>query len=241
MNAVATVPNHQISLPLAPSGVINLSNPTFDDVRQAVESLMKLMDNPQYGRQKITVNFKEPTKVRVNRRQSKTLDEMKVKFFISTSGVLAYTFNKRTGFSVQFDLDYSKICRLSIEPAYAVKREKVERVLALGRRIHPNAWDDLRQKIEANPESYLQYGLNEMSMVRIFGENVVKQIEHAFETKTDFTYEKPGRTQRDRRVQVKMCSDGILRAWYSSEYIGCGNGGYYLLINPRVATFCEMD
>jgi hypothetical protein len=38
-----------------------------------------------------------------------------------------------------------------------------------------------------------------------------------------------------------MCEDGVFRAWYSSEYAGCGNGQYYILINPHYASFMEPD
>jgi hypothetical protein len=31
------------------------------------------------------------------------------------------------------------------------------------------------------------------------------------------------------------------RAWYSREYIGCGNGSYYLIISPTHAVFYEND
>ena len=31
------------------------------------------------------------------------------------------------------------------------------------------------------------------------------------------------------------------KAWYSEEYINCGNGHYYLAIDENTAIFCEND
>ena len=42
-------------------------------------------------------------------------------------------------------------------------------------------------------------------------------------------------------VTRKIGKDGVFRAWFSSEYKGCGNGDYYLLINPTQAIFVEKD
>lgn len=45
----------------------------------------------------------------------------------------------------------------------------------------------------------------------------------------------------DNSVDCKLGEDGIMRAWYSEEFKGCGNGHYYLAVNSTHAIFCEND
>lgn len=33
----------------------------------------------------------------------------------------------------------------------------------------------------------------------------------------------------------------LQKAWYSEEYVGCGNGHYYIALNANTALFCEDD
>ena len=47
--------------------------------------------------------------------------------------------------------------------------------------------------------------------------------------------------QYDNDVEVKLCDDGIKRAWYSEEYRNCSNGHYYLLFDAVHAIFYEND
>lgn len=44
----------------------------------------------------------------------------------------------------------------------------------------------------------------------------------------------------DNSIHVGMDEEG-LKAWYSEEYRGCGNGHYYLLFDPTHAIFIEND
>lgn len=44
----------------------------------------------------------------------------------------------------------------------------------------------------------------------------------------------------DNSIEVNMYED-IIRGWYSEEYVGCGNGHYYLLLDECHAMFCEHD
>jgi len=45
----------------------------------------------------------------------------------------------------------------------------------------------------------------------------------------------------DNSIEVKLCDDGIKRAWYSCEYRHCGNGHYYLLFDATHAIYYEDD
>lgn len=68
----------------------------------------------------------------------------------------------------------------------------------------------------------------------------LQQIENAFKKKSNIIIRQRGE-KRDYTVETKMCKDGVFRAWYSSEYSGCGNGDYYILLNPTQAFFAETD
>ena len=45
----------------------------------------------------------------------------------------------------------------------------------------------------------------------------------------------------DNSVECKLGPDGIMRAWYSEEYKGCGNGHYYYAIDEKHAIFGDDD
>ena len=45
----------------------------------------------------------------------------------------------------------------------------------------------------------------------------------------------------DCSVDVEFNEKGIGRAWFSKEYVGCGNGWYYLLFDHKHAIFYEKD
>jgi hypothetical protein len=45
----------------------------------------------------------------------------------------------------------------------------------------------------------------------------------------------------DNSIECSCSEDGIMMAWYSEEYRGCGNGHYYLAIDAKHALFVEHD
>lgn len=82
--------------------------------------------------------------------------------------------------------------------------------------------------------------LKTRNITGLFNEAVLKELQEAIELKKNYGYGKRG-TKRDYSVRTKICDDGVFRAWFSSEYAGCGNGDYYILINPTTALFVETD
>ncbi len=46
---------------------------------------------------------------------------------------------------------------------------------------------------------------------------------------------------RDVQVQVNICDNGTISAFFSAEYPGYHNGDYYLLLNPTTALFYQQD
>ena len=45
----------------------------------------------------------------------------------------------------------------------------------------------------------------------------------------------------DNSIEIRKDSNGNLRGWFSSEYVGCGNGHYYLLFDAEHGIFYEDD
>ena len=223
--------------------VVELKAPSFEDIEAAVKALEALMSyDGNYPRQRITIEFDKPSKVRVDSRNEKSLKSAEMRFFNSRQGNFCYTFYSSTGYPLSY-MEYRNIRRLSIDSKPLFEGKRIKKVLALGRRIHPNAWDDLKAKILAKPKEYLHYyTLGPISIAGKFPSHVLDQIKKAFETKADFRYDGGfcGK-RRDFSVSTRLCPDGIFRAWFSSEYHGCGNGSYYLLINPTTAAFREDD
>ena len=70
-----------------------------------------------------------------------------------------------------------------------------------------------------------------------------ERLKEAFESKTEFRWHRNamGKQGRDLSISTRMCDDGIFRAWFSSEFPGCGNGDYYLLLSPTTAVYYERD
>jgi len=119
-------------------------------------------------------------------------------------------------------------------------------------RIHPNAWLDLQKEMQAiidgsEPQSDFNYHfagkLNFRSVTAMLGKGYSQRLKEAFENKTEFSWSRGGRGNngRDLRLSTQIGEDGKFRAYFSSEYIGCGNGDYWLLINPTTAIYYERD
>ena len=65
---------------------------------------------------------------------------------------------------------------------------------------------------------------------------IKEQIRSALKNKN--AYSTHERTNYDIRFQYDPETN---RAWYSEEYLGCGNGHYYIALSENAALFCEND
>jgi hypothetical protein len=198
----------------------------------------------EVSHKKMRLCFDKPVALQINSRK-KTAEKPVHEFrlFVTTDGVLCHTNTRRTGFP--FDAD--DLCHLlSMEPV--PDADMVEKVRSLANRIYPGVWEDLKTKLLANPEEYFQnYGYTVTSISGKFPDYVLADIKTAFEVKSNYTHDTGGRwgkaknSGRDLRIECKLGDDGIYRAWFSSEFPGCANGDYWLLINPTTAIFKERD
>lgn len=226
----------EVTEPAKPITVL-LENPSLDKVEAAWKYLDNCMKtDPNFCRQKIHVQFAEPVKVQVDSRNVKEMQSANLKFFISTGGSFCYTFHSRTGYWVT-RLPYQKITAMTIYPQAWVDGARLNKIRSIIKRIHPNAWDDIKKR---PVEEFAHYGTSLLALKGRVPEYVLKQLEVAFAEKKDFRWSRDGQ-KRDWTIETKLGEDGVFRAWFSSEYAGCGNGGYYLLIQPGYAWLCEYD
>lgn len=221
---------------------IPLFRPSVEDLKKAVREIGEVMgyDKP-FPHQKILVKFIGETEVRVNSRQVRTIKEARLKFFESQLGNYCYTFNKRSGFPVSY-LPLDKICGLTIfgEKTETEKEKELKTLLA---KFHPNVWEDLQKSLREDPDKANSYPYENRSTLNIsknFPRYVIEDVKRAFEEKKPFHYKKYG-DKRDLSIDIEVGADGSFRAWYSNEFAGCGNGSYYLLINPTTAAFRDDD
>lgn len=66
-----------------------------------------------------------------------------------------------------------------------------------------------------------------------------EQFANAISNKTNYSYR--WQNGYDNLIECKLGDDGVMRAWYSEQYRGRGNGHYYLALDERHAMFCEND
>lgn len=185
--------------------------------------------------------------------------------FVSSSGTLAYARPRakvRTGRTLSDAILGHLLSAESVDREAALPHasvldmaKKVKRLLA------PGAWQDLADAplppdLPATFETYKtlsddpvlrvwsflcenKRGLRITNVRRTMHDFDIPLIARALAERRDFSAH--ASNGRDYSVEVKRQDDGTIKAWYSSEYRGCGNGDYYLLLNPTTAVFCERD
>lgn len=131
------------------------------------------------------------------------------------------------------------------------KLDKIDRIVLVDpKKPKSHSFADLRKKVydketwtSLTEEStdYFKFDgrFKFRSISTIFPKYTLQEIELAFKEKKSGNWFKYG-TKRDFSVETKY-ENGEFKAWFSSEYSGCGNGDYYLLLNPTTAVFCETD
>lgn len=211
---------------------------------------------------KLRVTFDGPVKLRGMARPS-TAATVKIFYNNGTYGYLAGAAKRKGGYL--WDFPTHKVTGVEeVKPKDKLSNTEFARKVhaRMLKALHPNAWNSLKseaekQKIEkyANGEegSYLDdmYLIGRFKSTRaIFEpyeyEREMQALRAAFENGTDYEWYRESKSQvlykgRDRRISVKRQPDGTVCAWFSSEYHGCGNGDYWLLLSPETAIFGEKD
>jgi len=74
---------------------------------------------------------------------------------------------------------------------------------------------------------------------KCFNKRQLKEIKEAFENKKSINITNYG-PRRDHSISTKFDKNEF-KAFFNSEFSGCGNGSYYLLLNPTTAIYYEDD
>jgi len=179
------------------------------------------------------------------------------------NGSLTYAASKKARFwnYVELGLPFSKIVDLKPHMSKTEKMSPEEYNKAecqkFINRCHPNIWNEIKEEckmfIETGDEehlpSFIRYN-GKCKFVSIkgkmgdsyAGKHTIEALKKAMDENGDYrtSFSAMAPQGRDRSFSVAT-SNGETRAWFSSEFPGCGNGDYYLLINPTTAVFCERD
>jgi len=177
------------------------------------------------------------------------LELKNIKLFVSTCGNIAYLSGrfKRRGLSFPI---YDTIT--GIKEIKKKEHTYVGNAKTILKKIHPNAWDDLKVEmknvidgVEINQdfEWHFKGKLNLKNITQYLRTGEKERLKNAFDNREDYRWCRTTNHHRGRDLSIscETGSDGKFRAYFSSEYMGCGNGDYWLLLNPTTAIFYETD
>lgn len=218
---------------------------TLEEVIKQVNEFKKLIGS-EFPRQKIKVTFNDEVEIQQNKYKTKKVKEVELSFFTygPNKNNLAYStrISPRHGYPVHLhflnSLKSFEISKPKDEDKYIV-----DKTMSLLGKFHNNLWSNIREELSKDPmlmKTKYYSNFKTISIANKFPKRVIEDLKKAIDNKENYRYSQCG-TKRDLSVEVKMGNDGIYRAWYSSEYAGCGNGSYYLLLSPTIAGFREDD
>lgn len=172
-----------------------------------------------------------------------------IKFFLSTSNVIAYLSGrqKRRGYSFPI---YDKIKEVK-EVKKRSEPTDIGNAKTILKKIHVNVWDEMKSELndvingKSNQdfEWHFKGKLKFRNISSLLSITKRAELKEAFENKKEFRWSKNTyhHSGRDLSISTQIGQDGKLRAYFSSEYMGCGNGDYWLLLNPTTAIYYEAD
>ena len=188
----------------------------------------------------------------------------KIKPFLSTFGHQCFCINnqKKRGYDHKHLFNVSNIgdvINLEVYNPYS-DENKMKNYKKVLNKIDNNLWESLKDEIEysvnnindnrydsdcylsmpkfVNIKTKLKSCYNE-----IYANEIIKNIEDAIENKKAYKFNWTNgysTKNRDYSISIEIIK-GELKGFFSSEYKNCGNGDYYLLINPTTAIFYETD
>lgn len=173
-----------------------------------------------------------------------------IKLFIAENGVIAYLSGrqKRRGYSFPIYDKISEIIEVKKRPAPT----NISNAKTILKKLHPNAWSDLKKEmidvienniINQDFEWHFTGKLKFRNISSLLPTYEKERLKRAFENKEQFRWSRSTNHHlgRDLSISCEVGSDGEFRAFFSSEYMGCGNGDYWLLLNPTTAIYYEAD
>lgn len=220
----------------------SIYEPTEAGFKDAYERLCNELNTGSYPSQKYLVKFRNPVTVVHNRKLQTKEKEVEMSFFIAANGHPCYScrIHPRHGRYITYEMfENIDAIYLRTETDFDYGNQ-TKRLLG---KFHRNLWTNIQQELIDDPSIMKTKYFNNFGTINIsqkFPKVVLQQLKTAIENKENYSHKEYGE-KRDLSIEAKLCDDGVYRAWYSSEFAGCGNGSYYLLINPTTAAFREDD
>jgi len=171
-----------------------------------------------------------------------------IKFFISTNGCICYHVRNQKRYGYHFPC-YDKIKNITehLPKVY----NNVSNAKTILKKIHPNAWNNIKEEMKKviDGESVQDFEwhftgkLKFRNVSSLLSDYERKRLKESFENKISFGWHQNTHhhSGRDLSISVEIGEDNELRAYFSSEFMGCGNGDYWLLLNPTTAIYYERD
>lgn len=200
------------------------------------------------------LRFQVQSPVRVSSVSSKT--SFTGSLFLTASNLLCVKIGRQRSRGYSFHAVFSEANFLKAELVPEAKQPEsgpeYKRKLFL-KNVHPFAWNDLTQELRrGDDDSILHEKASIVNIERLIrkrsnsnagANSVIAELKAAFEERRVFTWHSYASNSRGRdyTIEVQPLLDGSVKAYFSSEYAGCGNGDYYLLISPTKAIFYESD
>lgn len=216
------------------------SEPSENELSEVLDECFKVKAEKNDFSSKIRFTFNKKVRILLLNRHYVDTKEIELKIFKAQNGRYCYTNYKNGRYgSYVYYLPTENLVSITMDDKETFDWD--EKALKMKGMFHENLWNSLKEKLDG---TYLKENLyRNTSMVNIknkFPAYVINQLTEAIEEMKDYSYQTYGE-KRDLSVQVSKGDDGELRAWFSSEYHGCANGDYWILVNPTTAMFRETD
>jgi hypothetical protein len=197
----------------------------------------------EYNSKDILLTFSKPSRI-YSRKKYREVTKQKLSIFIGDkTGKLCYSTTGTTGYLVEnSNIEFQNIISIEVVNRFSKEHEEdessklksaIKRALKI--RFNSDTWSNLNENDNFGCSNGSFYDIR-----KVFDQYDLEYIRRSFEEKKPFRVSKEGK-KRDFSASAEVREDGIYRAWFSSEYSGCGNGSYYLLLNPTTAFHCEDD
>ena len=222
--------------------IFKIETNDMEGFKKAYDEVYQEQHSWKYPTQKYLVTFRKPVTIVHNKRMTKEETSIELSFFIASNGYPCYStrISPRHGRYVTQEM-YENMESISLRAEADFDNEQKTRRLV--GRFHPNLWTNIQEELINTPSTMKDKYYNNFSTVNLtskFPKSVMAALKKAIENREDYSYRQYGE-KRDMSIETKLGDDGVYRAWFSSEFSGCGNGSYYLIINPTTAAFREDD
>lgn len=217
-------------------------NISYYDLSKAIKEMLDVTNKDAYRynlEEKFSVKFREKAMI-YNRNKDRIVKKVKLNFFDHERG-MCYRINKRSGYLLSH-MDWNKISSIEIftRSSKENKENLEEKKTRFFKRVKnqlfdETTWSNLNENSFNNSNGYFYY----LNKIKLY-EGDKQMLEEAFKEKKTVHINQYS-DKRHYSIETKMSDDGVFRAWFSSEYIDCANGSYYLLLNPNVAVHYEND